>query len=512
MVCASEDSASQSKILKDALVGELKQILVEITQQQINAALGSQQQLGHQLVQSIETGVRQPLTEIAAGFRNHQQQTGEDISAALRDVLAAFMQRTQDLFGDQVTGINDLQQRTIDALQSAVTHLNQMSVNVDAAGRNATDGMSSRLTEAMNAMEARQQVMNERMAEFVEQIRNLVRESQSETGAKLQGLLADIGQQVGKLVSELHSQVRATSEAHEERQLAFSKTTATTVSGLSTDIQASLGAIQSQFSSMVNSLEQQATRSEGRNDERQSRLAEHAEQTIGNFSSKVAKTVAETSEQNAALLVRLSGLVEAHQTVTADAVRAMQGAVDGISGVTSSAISRMNQGAETMFMAADEFGKSGKSISGVLVEATIIAKELSSSAAAVSSSTRVLEIAVSDYKTVREALSQMVKVLGDLVASAGREASLTADVLARIEMSAQKLAAAQNQADRYLDSVSEILTETHQDFADNMRKTLGEGHKQFFENLSSATSLLREGIQELESVLSGIGEARRVGK
>jgi len=88
LVKASEDSASQSKILKDALVGELKQILHEITEQQIQASLVSQQNLGQQLVQSIETGIRQPLAQIADGFKTQREDTGKDISYALEDVPA----------------------------------------------------------------------------------------------------------------------------------------------------------------------------------------------------------------------------------------------------------------------------------------------------------------------------------------------------------------------------------------------------------------------------------------
>ena len=99
----------------------------------------------------------------------------------------------------------------------------------------------------------------------------------------------------------------------------------------------------------------------------------------------------------------------------------------------------------------------------------------------------------------------MVGALNDTVDAARKEASMTQDVLAHIERSAEKLAAAQHEADHYLDEVSRVLTETHQEFASNMRTTLGEANKQFYASLTEATSLLREGIQELDATLSGIG-------
>ncbi len=60
LVKSSETSASQASIIKDALVGELKEILREVTQQQIQSTLSSQQQLGDQFRESIQAGISQP--------------------------------------------------------------------------------------------------------------------------------------------------------------------------------------------------------------------------------------------------------------------------------------------------------------------------------------------------------------------------------------------------------------------------------------------------------------------
>jgi len=110
LVKASESSASQANIIKDALVGELKEILIEVTRQQTQSTLNSQQQLGEQFKESIQTGISQPLKIIADGFNKQRESTGRDLSSALNDVLVAFTQRLQDLFGGQTAGIYELQQ------------------------------------------------------------------------------------------------------------------------------------------------------------------------------------------------------------------------------------------------------------------------------------------------------------------------------------------------------------------------------------------------------------------
>ncbi len=106
-------------------------------------------------------------------------------------------------------------------------------------------------------------------------------------------------------------------------------------------------------------------------------------------------------------------------------------------------------------------------------------------------------------------MSTMVGALNVTIDTACKEASLTQNILARIEGAAEKLAAAQHQADQYLDEVSRVLAETHQEFASNMRTTLGEANKQFYTSLTEATSLLREGIQELDATLNSAVAPKR---
>jgi hypothetical protein len=60
-------------------------------------------------------------------------------------VLSGFVQRLQDLFGGQITGINQLQQQTIGALQSAVAKLDQMGATLEAAGTKTSEAMGEKL-------------------------------------------------------------------------------------------------------------------------------------------------------------------------------------------------------------------------------------------------------------------------------------------------------------------------------------------------------------------------------
>jgi ribosomal protein L16 Arg81 hydroxylase len=132
--------------------------------------------------------------------------------------MAGFSQRLQDLFGGQITGINQLQQETITALQATVARLEQMASDVQASGTKATDAMAERLAQAMTSVEARQEALNRRMGEFLEQLRQLTRESQSETNQKLHEILDALGVKVGEMVTQLQTQSAQAAVSHTDRE------------------------------------------------------------------------------------------------------------------------------------------------------------------------------------------------------------------------------------------------------------------------------------------------------
>ena len=188
-------------MLKDALVTDLDRILTGLTDRQIQAQAQGSQDLAKQFIQSLTVGLQGPLERIAETFQQTSQGNSQAVTGLLTDVLAGFSQRLEELFGGQITGINQLQQQTIQALQAAVTKLDQMASTVEAAGTRTSETMGQKLADAIGGMEARQNIMNERMTEFVEQMRNLIRDSQSETNQKLQATLKEIGEAVRAQIS-----------------------------------------------------------------------------------------------------------------------------------------------------------------------------------------------------------------------------------------------------------------------------------------------------------------------
>lgn len=426
LVKASESSASQTAILKDALVGELKQILNELTDKQIAASNAGTAALGERISTSLEQGLKGPLIDIADSFKGVRNDQGAAVQNMLTDVMSAFGQQLKDLFGDQITGINTLQQQTIQALKSALVKLEQMASNVESLGQRGASAMADQLTEAMAAAEARQRVMNDKMSEFVDQIRQSINDSQGETQAKLHSTLSEISVQMG-----------------------------TVIEGLSTQIQLA------------------ANSSRRHQDE----LATESKKMVGEFGGHVAAVV--------------DGIN--------CAVAEMKSAVDAMRSTTGDALSKLNSGADTLFIAASDFAKAGQGVTSTLDKSTVIATQLSQAAGTVAAASTSLEGVLSDYTSTRDSIVELVSSLQLIVEQCRREASLTTDVLTRIEGATSKLVDAQREADNYLVRVTDVISETHQSFSIGMAKAVGEANKDFHRTLSDSVKLLREGIQELEA-------------
>ena len=431
LVQATEESATQAKILKDALVGDLKEVLSELTERQIKAMNTGNAALGQTIGQHIEASLQKPLEEIARATGGLREDQGSAVTKLLTDVMAGFSQRLQDLFGGQITGINQLQQETIKALQAAVASLEQMAADVQASGTKATDEMSERLARAMNNMEARQEALNRRTGEFLDQIRQLTRQSQSETDQKLRDTLDALGNKMGEMITSLNDQSSRAAASHADRE---------------------------------------------------ERAAQRTEES----------------------LTRMGGHVDDVLAAVSKASTEMANSVSALRAVTTEAVDKMNSGAETLHDAASNFAKAGQGVSGVLTQASAVSGELKQAAGSVAAATRSLDSSLTDYKATRDAIARMVSELQTTVAAAKKEASLTADVLQRIESATTKLGHAQKEAEEYLGEVTNVLLEASAAFQKSLQHTIKSATSDFYSQLSSATKLLSEGIRELESALGDV--------
>ena len=458
LVNASEASASQSKILKDALVKELGDILRELTasqlstgqqlhaqlaqrieestNRQVEAAREDNQVLGDIIAGSIEKSLKGPLDKIANSVETASGDQSATAVKMLNDIMVSFSQRLNDLFGGQINGINELNKQTAQGMQDAVASLNALVGKLEESGKKTTDDMAAQMAPSIRAMEERQASINTQTEEFVDQIRQLVQSSQAETQQKLQATLDSIGQQMTTILSKLSESQAKVFEDNRAREQS---------------------------------------------------MADRASNAVSEMTGSVEAAVKEISA--------------ASQT--------MAQSVSTLTAATASTVDKMSAGANRLDTAATNFAAAGDRVTSAMGQAATVSGKLTELSGALTTSSGALQEALRDYKSQRDAVSALLGDVRATVELAKKEVSLTGDVLQRIETSTTKLSQAQKAADEYLDGVSQVLADSSDAFRESVVSTLAKVNHDFHTKLSSAVGLLSTAVQELEVTLGGSLAARR---
>jgi hypothetical protein len=435
LVRASETSATQALHIKDALVEDLKQILTEVTNRQVEASARDSNQISTDVGRVIADSLGPPMERISLAVERVGSTQGDAINTMLVDVLAQFSGQMEKMFGGQMKGVSDLLLQTTEAMQSTASRFEQLATNMDSAGKSAADAMSERVTAAVTSMEARQQLLNHQMSEFVEQIRTLVSQSQTETSEKLQSTLSQLGEQIISVVGQLQEQAHVASERASEQGDRFANQTGQAISGLSREVE---------------------------------------------------------------LLLQRSSDISA----------SLQASVNTLASSTSDSISRMNSGAELLYVASSDFANAGAGVTASLKGSSTAIEQIKAASASISHAMEGAVAVLADYRNNREAFANIVSDLKSTIQNAKKEAFMTSDLIEKLQAAASQLQGAQVQSEQYLKGVTEVLTKAHEAFASNVERTLQRGNSQFHTELSNAVNLLSAGIQDLGDTLETVSAKR----
>jgi hypothetical protein len=218
LVSASEDSASQAKILKDSLVNDLKEVLREVTERQITASSQGSTDLGNRIASSIAEGLSDPLTTISNSVKVAAGDQSATAAKLMQDAMAGFSAQLSDLFGGQFKGIAALNSNAADNMTAVVNTLNRLVSEIEVASTRSADSMSAKIADALARMDDHQRLSNEQTAAFIEQLRELVSQSQTATNEKMQETLNTLGSRVGEMLGDLSQKNSETIEENRKRE------------------------------------------------------------------------------------------------------------------------------------------------------------------------------------------------------------------------------------------------------------------------------------------------------
>ncbi|WP_031566677.1 anti-phage ZorAB system protein ZorA [Rheinheimera texasensis] len=431
LVNASENSSAQMSMLKDAFVTELTSVLHKISEQQINAFKASTSELGAAFRQSLVEELSSPLKQLSDNMQGVRQDQGNAVHSLLSQVLKDFSTQLENLFGGQISGINQAQQETISALNTAVSKIELMAKSFEDAGKKGSQDISDTLTNALKLASDKQEQMNQNMENFINVMKQRLAEAGDESNQQMQKNLSNV-----------------------------------------------TGA----FETLVQSMQSQVTQSN--------------DQILGSTRQQVEAQ----QRQHESLESHLKELTQSSNA----AIGKMTELVTQVERFTSSALDKMNLGANELYRASTEFAAAGGNVEATLTKSAQLSTTLTSAATSLTQVGQQLNSGMQDYQTQRNSLKDMMASMQSVVDTAKREVAMTDALVKKLQDSAQQLSQANTEIDSYLENVTKVLASSQQTFSEGMIKIVGEANLKFHEQLNSSVGLLRTGIEDLQDVVDSI--------
>jgi hypothetical protein len=210
------DLRSDTAELKGALVGDLRGILVEISDKQIAAADRNQTALGEKITEALRT----PLDGVAQSLKDFGSAQNSSISQGLENQISMFAEKLDALLGGQIAQAHELQVKTAQSLEGTVAAFQEMAKTIEATAGSATQTMAKQLRSELSKTQAQTEAnLREavgRLATQMAGVLNSLQEQSNLAGKSALEQQRQISSQAQEAIEALTAEVRTQSEAIEQ--------------------------------------------------------------------------------------------------------------------------------------------------------------------------------------------------------------------------------------------------------------------------------------------------------
>jgi hypothetical protein len=360
--------------------------------------------------------------------------------------------------------------------------MERISKAVEGVSANQGDAVHSMLTDVLSNFSERMEKMFGGQLTGMSELLTQTSQTMQATATRFDQLVANMDTAGQKTTDAMTERLNHAITSMEVRQNVMNK---------------QMGEFVGQIREMVN---QSQTESAQQLQATLTELGTQVTQVIGQLQTQSSK---HADIQNQAVST-LSGQVE---TLVAQLVKTsvdLQSSVSALSAATTSSIERMNSGAETLAIAADDFAQAGQGVTNTMNAASEATTKIQTSAQLLSSAHATIGQMLTDYRHTSTTFATLLSDLKVTMETAKKEAGMTTQLVTQLKLAADQLGQAEKQAEVYLQGINKVLAETHQSFAAEISKTLRQGNSTFQTELSQAVSALRGGIQDLGDTLDQI--------
>ena len=252
LVKASEGNESHTATLKDALVEDLKTILTNISEKQIEAHHAVATQIGSHIKEQTQSQAEASsrLEERLTNFqRDTNNQNGEQVSHLMESLLTGFMTKLEETFGDQM-------QRSSQILLSVQNSMQELLTSIEKTNDKASSQMQDVLVKAIESVSKNQDEMTSQMRQFVEEFRKSASDEQRKSKEAMDEAIASILNQVKETTELLKNSREKAHVADEQRTKNLTDQVGSVVGGLSTQLDTLIATLSNQVTKTQENITQ----------------------------------------------------------------------------------------------------------------------------------------------------------------------------------------------------------------------------------------------------------------
>ena len=446
---SSQANEANARQLKDSLVNDLKTMMTNLVEENKRNQAAFASQLSDSYAQSSQSMATQ---------------IGESIKDSLQDPLDKIASSVQQVSGDQGSAVQDLMTDVLTAFMSKLettfgdqmTGMSEMMTQSVTAMREMQSGFSQLITDMQINSEVSTKTLETQMAKMMEDIHQKQNEMSTQMNEMVENLSAGsakIGDQGLYAVEQLNSKV--------------------------SELVSSLG---TSMSDLLSNVAKQRIEQDRQISDNQQKMHEQSSVLIDNLGSEIKE-----------LIVHSQNAVQSHKEN-----------IQKLSQVTTDSITGMNNGAEKMRLASEQFTTAGSSLSTVTGKTSeLIAQVNTTSTNMTSASSNLIEL-IRDYKNSQNSVNTAIEALESLIQQSKSEAGMTSQMLNDMQNMTTALSQVKREMQEYLAEVSDVLVKSFDSFGTSVESSLNQSLVSFDNTLDQAVKRLATGVEGLGNVVEDL--------
>ncbi|HEJ6940238.1 type I Zorya anti-phage system protein ZorA1 [Serratia marcescens] len=496
LVKSSNESATQARHLKESLVTDLRDMLLNLAERQkvenerLATTLSSTyresgQQFAEQVSGAIENSLKSPLDKIAGAVQTASGDQSGMVQNMLQDVLTAFMAKLDTTFGQQFTNLNDMMGQTVGSIQTMQTGFATLLQDMRQVSDDSRQGSAQLIEQLLSEMKSGQQAMQAGMNDMLTSLQASV----AKMGAEGEGA----GERMARQLEKMFADSEAREKAQAEHMSAF-------IEAIQNSVQQGQSATMEKMATSVEALGEQLGSLFGQIDKGQQQISANQQANQQSLHEQTQRVMSEVDDQ----IKQLIDTVASQHQGTTETLRLL-------AEQTNRQIQDMQNGADKMRLAAERFEHAGDRVSEANHLTADVLNKAQSAGSSLSLATSELTSVVADYRNNREAVSKSIAMLELLAANTQSEQTTRNQFIADLKQHGERLQSYNREAQAFMENVSNVLGKGFEDFSEGVSRSLDKTLGKLDVEMAKASTLLAgsveqigESVSELDDVLSRV--------